>query len=80
VGVFTDGDLRRTLERGLDIRTLLVNEVMTHTCHAINPHMLAAQALQVMEANKINGLLVTNETQQIVGALNMHDLLRAKIL
>lgn len=80
VGVYTDGDLRRTLDRGLDIRDLLVDAVMTHNCHTVPPHILAAQALQLMESRKINGLLVVDAKQHLVGALNMHDLLRAKVL
>lgn len=79
LGIFTDGDLRRTLDRGLDIRVITVDEVMTKPCHTIASKMLAAQALQLMEENKINGLLVVDVNQVLIGALNMHDLLRARV-
>lgn len=79
LGIFTDGDLRRTLDRSLDIRVLTIDEVMTKFCYTISPKMLATQALQLMEANKINGLLVIDDNQYLIGALNMHDLLRAKV-
>lgn len=80
LGIYTDGDLRRTLDCGLDIRTLIIDEVMTKPCHTVNGKILAAQALQLMETNKINGLLVIDDNQCLIGALNMHDLLRAKVV
>lgn len=79
-GVYTDGDLRRTLDRDVDIRGLVVDEVMTRNCRIVSPELLAAEALQLMETNKINGLLVVDREQRLIGALNMHDLLRARVV
>ena len=79
-GVYTDGDLRRTLNRPVDIHRLKVSEVMTRNCKTVSPDMLAAEALQLMDEKKINGLLVIDDQQQLVGAFNMHDLLRAGVM
>ncbi|QCF26568.1 KpsF/GutQ family sugar-phosphate isomerase [Hydrocarboniclastica marina] len=80
LGVFTDGDLRRTLDRPLDIHSTRIGSVMTTRCKTIGPDHLAAEALNIMEEIKINGLLVTDDDRRLVGALNMHDLLRAGVL
>ncbi|MFM1892558.1 MAG: hypothetical protein RLZ44_1635 [Pseudomonadota bacterium] len=80
VGIFTDGDLRRTLDRGVDILSSRVAEVMTSGGITIAPERLAAEALHLLEENKINALLVVDEQQRLVGALNMHDLLRAGVV
>jgi arabinose-5-phosphate isomerase len=80
VGVFTDGDLRRTLDRPLDIRAIPIDEVMTRDPRTILPQRLAAEAVQVMDEHKINGLLAADEAGRLVGALNMHDLLRAGVV
>ncbi|MES9943835.1 MAG: KpsF/GutQ family sugar-phosphate isomerase [Candidatus Thiodiazotropha sp.] len=79
-GVYTDGDLRRTLNKPIDIHHVKVSEVMTKNCLTVTPDMLAAEALQMMDEKKINGLLVIDERQQLIGAFNMHDLLRAGVL
>ncbi|WP_316366916.1 KpsF/GutQ family sugar-phosphate isomerase [Candidatus Thiodiazotropha sp. CDECU1] len=79
-GVYTDGDLRRTLNKPIDIHHVKVSEVMTKNCLTVTPDMLAAEALQMMDEKKINGLLVIDEQQQLIGAFNMHDLLRAGVL
>jgi len=79
-GIFTDGDLRRMLEKNLDVHTTKVVEVMTGPCKVIGGDMLAAEAMQIMETKKINALLVVDERQKLLGALNMHDLLRAGIV
>ena len=79
-GVYTDGDLRRTLDHPIDIRKLRIADVMTPNCKSVPPEMLAAEALQMMEEQKINGLLVVNAEQALVGAFNMHDLLRAGVM
>ena len=79
-GLFTDGDLRRTLDRGVDIHATPIREVMTRNPRTIQPGLLAAEALQVMDSKKINGLIVVNAEQEPVGALNMHDLLRAGVV
>ncbi len=79
-GVFTDGDLRRALEKKLDILTIGVDQVMTPDPKTIGPDQLAAEAVAKMETLRINGLLVVNEFGQLVGALNMHDLLQAGVV
>ena len=79
-GVYTDGDLRRTLDRSVDIHSTLVEDVMTRGGITVGPNILAAEALRVMEDRKINGLLVIDEEERLVGALNMHDLLRAGVV
>jgi len=79
-GVFTDGDLRRAIDHQVDIHTALVRDVMTANCKTIHPGMLAAEALQIMESAKINALPVVDDNNVPVGALNMHDLLRAGVV
>ncbi len=79
-GIYTDGDLRRTLDRNGDIRALTVGAVMSPDPRTIAPDRLAAEAAQLMERHKVNGLLVVDEHHAPVGALNMHDLLRAGVL
>ncbi len=79
-GVFTDGDLRRTLDRDLNIRTTPIQQVMTRNGKTIRADHLAAKALNVMEEMKINGLPVIDDTGTLVGAINMHDLLRAGVI
>lgn len=79
-GIFTDGDLRRMLEKNLDVHATPVSSVMTRACTVIDADMLAAEAMQIMEAKKINALLVVDGMQNLHGALNMHDLLRAGIV
>ena len=79
-GIFTDGDLRRILDQRYDIHTNLIAEVMTRKCITANAQMLAAEALQIMQQKKINGLIVVDDTQVPIGAMNMHDLLRAGVL
>lgn len=79
-GIYTDGDLRRTLDHGGDIRDIQVDGVMTTAPKTVTPDTLAAEALHFMDANKINGLLVLDPAGILVGALNMHDLLRAGVL
>jgi arabinose-5-phosphate isomerase len=80
VGIFTDGDLRRALDHGIDVHTTGITEVMTRGGKTVHPEQLAAEALQVMQNHKINALLVVDAQQQVVGALNMHDLLRAGVV
>ncbi|MCS3416705.1 KpsF/GutQ family sugar-phosphate isomerase [Pseudomonas yamanorum] len=79
-GVFTDGDLRRTLDRNLDIQTATIDEVMTPHGKTARPEMLAAEALKIMEDHKILALVVVDSDDRPVGALNMHDLLRAGVM
>jgi arabinose-5-phosphate isomerase len=80
VGIFTDGDLRRTLERNPDLRTLKVTDIMKRNPRTIAPHKLAAEAVELMERYKISQLLVVSDTGELVGALNTHDLLQAKVI
>lgn len=80
-GVFTDGDLRRMLDHGeVNVHRMRVSEHMTAPCKFARPNMLAAEALQLMDKYKINALPVVDDQQQVVGAFNMHDLLRAGVV
>jgi arabinose-5-phosphate isomerase len=80
LGVFTDGDLRRTIDHRIDLHKAIVKDVMTAACKTVHPGMLAAEALQIMDSTKINALPVINDDNELVGALNMHDLLRAGVV
>jgi arabinose-5-phosphate isomerase len=79
-GIFTDGDLRRSLEKGLDFDNTAVTQVMTAGPRTIRPEALAVEAVQLMERHKVNQLLVVDERGRLAGALNMHDLFRAKVI
>ncbi len=79
-GIYTDGDLRRTLDQGLDIHKVQVDDVMTVAPVTVSAEQLAAEAVEVMQQKKINALLVTDDNNHPVGALNMHDLLRAGVI
>jgi arabinose-5-phosphate isomerase len=79
-GIFTDGDLRRMLEKNLDVHRTSIAQVMTSPCMVIQQDILAAEAMQIMESKKINALLVVDRERNLQGALNMHDLLRAGIV
>ena len=79
-GVFTDGDLRRTLDKSIDVHTTPISDVMTHNGKTIQADHLAAEALNIMEELKINALPVTDADGHLVGAINMHDLLRAGVI
>ncbi|NLB58338.1 MAG: KpsF/GutQ family sugar-phosphate isomerase, partial [Gammaproteobacteria bacterium] len=81
LGLFTDGDLRRTLaDESVDIRTAKIADVMTPSPVTIGSDALAVEAARLMETRKINGLLVVDEANRVVGALNIHDLLRARVV
>jgi arabinose-5-phosphate isomerase len=80
VGIFTDGDLRRVLQRGTDLQATRIAEVMSSSPRTIGPDKLAAEAVEIMERNKVNQLLVVDDRHQLLGALNMHDLFRAKVI
>lgn len=79
-GIFTDGDLRRILDQKFDIHSNRIAEVMTRHCISADAQMLAAEALQIMQQKKINGLIIVDKDKRPVGAMNMHDLLRAGVL
>ena len=80
VGLFTDGDLRRILEQRVDLHSTQIDQVMTKSCTTATADMLAAEALNIMENKRINGLIVINKEKQPIGALNMQDLLKAGVL
>lgn len=80
LGIFTDGDLRRVLDKEINIHQTKIEEVMTPNCITVDQNTLAAQVLAIMESKKINALLVVNDSNQLIGALNMHDLLKAKVV
>ncbi len=79
-GVFTDGDLRRAIDDSLDLRTTLMRDVMTPRGHTIAPELLAAEAVRMMQTHKITSLLVIDESDELVGVLHIHDLLRAGVM
>ncbi len=79
-GIFTDGDLRRALERLGDLRPVAVGTLMTRNPRTIGPERLAVEAVEMMERHQINQLLVTTADGRLAGALNMHDLFRAKVI
>jgi arabinose-5-phosphate isomerase len=79
-GIFTDGDLRRSLENGADIASARIAELMTPAPKTIAASALAAEAVQLMERHKINQMLVVDARGALAGALNMHDLFRAKVI
>ena len=79
-GIFTDGDLRRVLERAGDFRDLHIAEVMTRAPRTIGPDQLAVEAVEVMERHRINQMLVVDHNALLIGALNTHDLFSAKVI
>ncbi len=76
-GVYTDGDLRRTLHHGVDVHSTKIKDVMTKNCKTATPDMLAAEALHIMETYKITSLTVINEQRHVMGVVHMHDILSA---
>ena len=80
LGVFTDGDLRRALDAQVDLRATTMQQVMTRGGHRIGPRELAATAARLMENHRITALPVVDAAQQLVGALNVHDLMRAGVV
>ena len=79
-GIFTDGDLRRALEKSVDVHHARLADLMTRNPKTIGPDQLAVEAVERMQELKINGLLVVDADQKLVGALNMHDLLKAGVV
>lgn len=79
LGIYTDGDLRRSIDKGVDIHTAKVGELMNRHPKTLDENMLAAEALKVMEETKINVILVTNKAQQLVGVIKINDILRAGV-
>ena len=80
LGVFTDGDLRRTLDKQIDVHTTRMSAVMTANCKSIGPRALAAEAVHIMEVHRITALPVIDPQGRLIGALNVHDLLRAGVV
>ena len=80
LGVYTDGDLRRTLDAGSDILTTTIRDVMHANCKTTSADVLAAEALHLLEENKITSLLVADDDGKLVGALNIHDLFREGLM
>ena len=81
LGLFTDGDLRRTLDdAAIDLRQTRIDAVMTRSPKTIGSDALAVEAAQLMETHQINALLVLDQGRHVVGALNIHDLLRARVV
>jgi len=81
LGLFTDGDLRRTLaDRQHNVHTTPIAQVMTRNPITIASSALAMEAARLMEVHKINALLVLDDARRVVGALNIHDLLRARVV
>jgi arabinose-5-phosphate isomerase len=80
VGIYTDGDLRRSLEKGVDLRATRVADVMSGHPRTIGAERLAVEAVEIMERNKVNQILVVDDERRLIGALNMHDLFRAKVI
>ncbi len=80
LGVYTDGDLRRSLDKAIDVHNTRITEVMTSGGKRVHAHDLAASALKLMDDSKINAVLVVDADDHVIGALNMHDLLRAGVV
>ncbi|MBI3187011.1 MAG: KpsF/GutQ family sugar-phosphate isomerase [Gammaproteobacteria bacterium] len=80
LGIYTDGDLRRTLDKNIDIHSAKIIDVMTPHCKTARASLLAAEVLKIMQDNKINAMLAVDENNKLVGSLNMHDLLRAGLV
>ena len=80
LGIFTDGDLRRALDEGADVHKTKMSEVMHANCRTTTADILAAEAVNILEENKITSLLVADDDRRLVGALNIHDLFRAGIM
>jgi arabinose-5-phosphate isomerase len=80
MGIFTDGDIRRALDKNADIQNTRVKEMMTGTPKVIPPHTLAVEALNIMQNLKITSLIVTNPTKEPIGVVHLHDILRAGVV
>ncbi len=79
-GIYTDGDLRRTLQKGVQVEGTTIAQVMSRGPRTITAEKLAVEAVQIMEEHKVNQLIVVDDKQRLIGALNMHDLFRAKVI
>jgi arabinose-5-phosphate isomerase len=79
-GIFTDGDLRRVLEKNTDIQDLLIEDVMTSNCKSIGPDKPALLAFHMMDENRLNSLPVVDTNNRVIGAINMHTLMQARVV
>jgi len=80
IGIYTDGDLRRTLDKDIDIHQAKIAEVMTASCKTLPANILAAEALNRMQQFSINDLLIVDDNNKLIGALNMQDMLKAGVI
>ena len=80
LGIFTEGDLRRLIEKQGDIRGILIDDAMTKTPATISAEAMAASAAKVIDERMINQLLVIDENRHLIGALHIHDLMTAKVI
>ena len=80
IGIFTDGDLRLVLSQGIDVRTMVIDDVMTNHPRTIDPQRLASEVAHLMDTTRINHLLVVDAQGRLLGAVGVHDLLESKIL
>ena len=79
-GIYTDGDLRRTLNKGVDVYNAGITDVMTRNAKTTRADKLAAETVQLMRALNIGGLFVVDDDNHVLGALNMHDLFTARVI
>lgn len=80
IGIFTDGDLRRAIEKGQDLHKTAISGIMTADPRTIGPERLAAEAVEIMERGKVTQILVVDDGKRLLGALNIHDLFRGKVV
>ena len=80
LGIYTDGDLRRSLDKNINVHKAIISDVMTKNCRTTTADELAASIVKIMDDHGINGFLVTDENNKLIGAFNMHDILRAGIV
>jgi arabinose-5-phosphate isomerase len=80
LGIFTDGDLRRLIEKGVDMRTLTAAQVMKPHPMTVRAHVLAAEVADIMEQHRITSVLVVDEQDKLIGFVNSNDLMRAKVI
>jgi arabinose-5-phosphate isomerase len=79
-GIFTDGDLRRLLEKTSNLAGVTIKDATTSTPRTIPPELIAEEAIEMMEKHRINQLVVTDASGSLLGALNLHDLFAAKVI
>ncbi|MFZ9265028.1 MAG: CBS domain-containing protein, partial [Polynucleobacter sp.] len=80
LGIFTDGDLRRLIEKNIQFQNISLNDAMTAQPRTISPDLLAAEAVEMMERHRINQLVVVDHQNRLLGALNLHDLFAAQVI